>query len=54
MDRVKSQGFSSHEEILLSALSYFKNLICQSAHSLSCVETFHTYFPYINAKFKVF
>lgn len=54
MDRVKSQGFSSHEEILHAALSYFKNLICQSAHSLSCAEAFRTYFPHINAKFKVF
>jgi len=54
MDRVGSQGFSSHEEILHSALSYFKNLICQSAHSLSCVKTFYTYSPYMNAKFKLF
>ena len=31
--RVESQGFPSPEETLHGALSYFKNLICQSAHS---------------------
>lgn len=59
--RLGDKGVSLEPRFLLPCgnppfcfVSFQKNLICQSAPSLSCVKTFHTYSPYVNARFEVF